>query len=264
MVFATLAVGFILGGPTVGMANARQARQEVARISCQHDALQIAETGEWVDVDRECNSDVIEDPVVELPVDDCADERLYTSAEETTFSGDGRETTSALLVDACGEGPAGGVEVWQNPAPPPFPAPVIAPPGWPAAPPNVPFPPLPGGMPRWTPTTNYCGAGSPPPIDIDRGPGFNSGMYDFSVACYNHDACYTSNVPRATCDVRFAQDLVQSCWDVWPSGWGNWWYRSQCLNAVNNYYAVVVGCTALDAGRQATGLPALCRANQVP
>ena len=43
------------------------------------------------------------------------------------------------------------------------------------------------------------------------------GIYDFSAACVDHDACYGQGVDRLACDVQFRQDLLASCVALHPA-----------------------------------------------
>ncbi|HEX5369650.1 MAG TPA: phospholipase A2 [Dehalococcoidia bacterium] len=70
----------------------------------------------------------------------------------------------------------------------------------------------------------------------DSGPSF-----DFSQACANHDACYSTNhgtneAARATCDNAFLNDMLTSCNDMWSRTDPQLY---QCRTVAKVYYAGV-------------------------
>ncbi len=64
------------------------------------------------------------------------------------------------------------------------------------------------------------------------------GIFDFTGACANHDACYASREQtRAQCDEAFRSDMVAACAVQHPSALGP--ARYACLTFAQLYYAGV-------------------------
>ena len=65
------------------------------------------------------------------------------------------------------------------------------------------------------------------------------GIFDFSDACASHDACYAAGeLPRATCDNQFRQDMNAACIAQHPSAFDP--ARYACLFFAQLYYGGVV------------------------
>ena len=61
------------------------------------------------------------------------------------------------------------------------------------------------------------------------------GAANFGPACATHDACYSSNVDRLTCDLILLRQLIQAC-NVYPEGSS---LRTTCYTVASIYFVGV-------------------------
>jgi hypothetical protein len=78
---------------------------------------------------------------------------------------------------------------------------------------------------------NGCGSGA---FKFD---GDFFGLYDFGLACCNHDHCWSSTDSRESCDRAFLQDMLQACPPKSPSIFQ--FGPRACKSDANLFYAIV-------------------------
>lgn len=60
------------------------------------------------------------------------------------------------------------------------------------------------------------------------------GVFDFTAACTQHDACYAEGVDRLACDVAFRTDMIEACQAQHPDVFDPRRYR--CLTFAELYF----------------------------
>ena len=60
------------------------------------------------------------------------------------------------------------------------------------------------------------------------------GVFDFTAACANHDACYAAGSDRQACDVAFREEMITACDTQHPEVYDP--RRYTCLSFAELYY----------------------------